>query len=76
MREKNKLVNLLQNVNFTQSALTNELPAALTDLVLAETSKIRDMIEDQNEAVVAILKGTLCVKFTKVLQLKSWLSKL
>ena len=43
-------------MNFTQSALTNELPAALTELVLAETSKIRDMIEDQNEAVVTILK--------------------
>ena len=44
-------------MNFTQSALTNELPEALTELVLAETSKIRDMIEDQNEAVVTILKG-------------------
>jgi hypothetical protein len=43
-------------VNFTQSALTNELPAALTELVLAETSKFRDLIEDQNDAVVTILK--------------------
>ena len=47
---------LLRDVNFTTSAVTNKLPAALTALITSETSKIKEMIESQNAALVDIIK--------------------
>jgi len=49
---------LLRDVNFTTAAVTNKLPAALTALITSETSKIKDMIESQNAALVDIIKET------------------
>jgi hypothetical protein len=36
--------------------VTNKLPAALTALITSETSKIKDMIENQNAALIGIIK--------------------
>jgi len=47
---------LLKDVNFTTTAVTNKLPAALTALITSETTKIKDMIDNQNVAIVEFLK--------------------
>jgi len=47
---------LLKDVNYTTTAVTNKLPAALTALITSETSQIRDMLDTQNLAIVEILK--------------------
>merc|ERR1711936_349585 len=47
---------LLRDVNFTTVAVTNKLPRAITALITSETSKIRKMIDVQNDAIVDILE--------------------
>ena len=47
---------LLRDVNFTTVAVTNKLPQAITALITSETSKIRKMIDVQNDAIVDILE--------------------
>ena len=47
---------LLRDVNFTTVAVTNKLPRALATLITSETSKIRKMIDVQNDAIVDILE--------------------
>ena len=42
----------LKDVNFTTATVTNKLPAALTALITSETTKIKEMIEAQNIAVI------------------------
>ena len=45
----------MQNVNFTTDKLSNDLPGVLTDLIIAETSKIKDMIDEQNRNFIKII---------------------
>merc|ERR1712106_932783 len=47
---------LLRDVNFTTVEVTNKLPQAITALITSETSKIRKMIDVQNDAIVDILE--------------------